>query len=283
LTSSGRARRVIRRSTILLLPVAVTLALWGFWWEPRQLVVRELSISPPCWTGPPLRIALASDLHVGAPGVGVEKLDALVAQINSARPDVIVLLGDYVIQGVRGGRFVTPETIAQHLRALNARLGVYAVLGNHDWWLDAPRVERAMASAGIRMLEDTSVDLGRPGEGFWLTGISDFWEGKHDVGAALSNVRDERPVIAITHNPDVFPAIPARVCLTLAGHTHGGQVSLPLIGRPIVPSLYGERYAAGIVHEGGRQLFVTSGVGTSILPVRFRVPPELIVLTVRPN
>ena len=280
---AARLRRIARRFIILLLPVAVALALWAFWLEPRQLVTREIAMSPPCWLGPPLRIALASDLHVGAPGVGVEKLDALVARINAARPDLIVLLGDYVIQGVKGGQFVTPETIAHHLRPLNARLGVYAILGNHDWWLDATRVERAMASVGIRMLEDTSVDLGRPGEGFWLAGISDFWEGKHDVVAALSKVRDDRPVIAITHNPDVFPAIPPRVCLTLAGHTHGGQVSLPFIGPPIVPSVYGQRYAAGLVHESERHLFVTSGVGTSILPVRFRVPPELIVLTVRTN
>jgi uncharacterized protein len=277
----ARARRIARRLLILIFPAAAILALWAFWWEPRQLVMRERSISPPCWTGPTLRIAIASDLHIGAPGVGVEKLDALVSRINSARPDLVVLLGDYVIQGVRGGQFVTPETIARHLRPLNAPLGVHAVLGNHDWWLDARRVENALTAAGIRVLEDTSVALGPPGEGFWLTGISDFWEGKHDVAAALSTVTDARPAIAITHNPDIFPSIPARVCLTVAGHTHGGQVSLPLVGRPIVPSRFGQRYAAGMVHEDGKHLFVTSGVGTSILPVRFRVPPEFVLLTVR--
>jgi uncharacterized protein len=275
-----RARRIVRAALILLLLLASVLTLWALWWEPRRLVTRELSMLPSCWTGPPVRIAVASDLHVGAPGVDLKKLDTLVADVNSARPDVVVLLGDYVIQGVKGGRFVTPEMIAQHLGALKAPLGVYAVLGNHDWWLDAPRVERALSSAGIRVLEDRSVSLDRPGDGFWLMGISDFWEGRHDVAAALADVRDGRPIIAITHNPDVFPAVPERVCLTLAGHTHGGQVALPLIGRPIVPSRYGQRYAWGSVREGNRELFVTSGVGTSILPVRFRVPPEVVLLNV---
>jgi predicted MPP superfamily phosphohydrolase len=106
-------------------------------------------------------------------------------------------------------------------------------------------------------------------------------EGAHDVKRALSGVDDAAPVIAITHNPDVFPIIPMRVCLTLAGHTHGGQVALPLVGRLIVPSHYGEHYAIGHIHEAERDLFVTSGVGTSIIPVRFRVPPEIVFLQLR--
>ena len=90
------------------------------------------------------------------------------------------------------------------------------------------------------------------------------------------------PLLAITHNPDVFTDMPDRVSLTLAGHTHGGQVALPLIGRPIVPSLHGQRYAAGWIVEENRHLFVTPGLGTNIIPVRFRVPPEISVLTLYP-
>jgi uncharacterized protein len=86
-------------------------------------------------------------------------------------------------------------------------------------------------------------------------------------------------VILLTHNPDIFPGVPTRVALTLAGHTHGGQVRLPFVGRPIVPSQFKQRYAAGHLTEDGRQLFVATGVGTSILPVRFRVPPAVTVLT----
>lgn len=256
------------------------LALWAFWWEQRRLVVRESRAALDCWHGAPLRIAVVSDLHIGSPYTGVEKLDRVVARINAGKPDVVVLLGDFVIQGVVGGRFVTPERIARGLAQLRAPLGVYAVLGNHDRILDAERVIRAFEGAGIRMLEDAALPLMQNGQPFWLVGISDFVEGPHDVAGALRQVTDDAPAIAITHNPDVFPTIPPRVCLTLAGHTHGGQAAFPLVGRPIVPSRYGERYAIGHVHENGRRLFVTAGVGTSIIPVRFRVPPEVVFLTI---
>jgi predicted MPP superfamily phosphohydrolase len=114
-----------------------------------------------------------------------------------------------------------------------------------------------------------------------VAGISDLWTGRHDVAAALSSVNDDgAPVILLTHNPDVFPAVPDRVSLTLAGHTHGGQVRIPFAGRPIVPSRFGQRFAAGHVMEGGRRMYVATGIGTSILPVRFRVPPTIAILTV---
>ena len=100
------------------------------------------------------------------------------------------------------------------------------------------------------------------------------------MNRALKGVTNSAPVIVITHNPDVFPLVPNRVCLTIAGHTHGGQVALPLVGRLIVPSKYGQRYAIGHIREEGRDLFVTSGVGTSIIPVRFRVPPEIVFLEI---
>lgn len=277
----GSVRRLFRWSLALAAAVAIALAVWAFWWEPRRLIARETSVSLSCWTGEPLRIAIASDLHIGSPYTGVEKLDRLVARINAGRPDIIVLLGDFVIQGVVGGQFVPPETIAARLGHLRAPGGVYAVLGNHDWWLDAPRVIRAFDRAGIHVIEDSARALESDGNRFWLVGISDFMEGAHDVRRALAPVTDHRPAIAITHNPDIFPAVPARVCLTLAGHTHGGQVALPGVGRPIVPSQFGQRYAIGHVLEHGKRLFITAGVGTSIIPVRFRVPPEVVFLTVQ--
>jgi hypothetical protein len=163
---------------------------------------------------------------------------------------------------------VPPEQIAAELRAL--RGPTYAVLGNHDGWLDAQRVDAALRGAGIVVLKDQSSGI--------FAGITDLWTGSHDVTRALAGAH--QPVILLTHSPDVFPQVPSRVTLTLAAHTHGGQVNLPLLGRLIVPSRYGSRYAAGHVVEGGKHLFVTTGVGTSIIPVRFRVPPEVVVLTV---
>lgn len=229
-----------------------------------------------------VRVGVLTDLHVGSPHHGLDRLREIVSAMNAESPDIVLVLGDLVIHGVIGGEFVAPEPIAEALSSLRARHGVYAVLGNHDWWLDAARVAAALEAAGIEVLEDEAVAVELGGAPLWLAGVSDLWEGAHDIDAALASVPPGEPVIVFTHNPDIFPAVPAHVTLTVAGHTHGGQVALPLVGRPIVPSRYGQRYAAGHVVEDGRHLFVSTGTGTSILPVRFRVPPEIVVMTLRP-
>jgi uncharacterized protein len=266
-----------------LLAAGVLLALWGFVFEPDRITIRQAEIALPVRTAAVdgLRLALVADLHAGAPHIKEEKLRRLVAAINAERPDLILLLGDYVIQGVRGGKFIEPERIAAAMQGLTAPLGVYAVLGNHDWWFDGVRVSRAFERGGIRVLENEAARVERNGEALWLVGVADLWTRRPDVAAALAQVIDDEPVILFTHNPDLFPQVPPRVALTLAGHTHGGQVNLPLVGRLVVPSKFGQRYADGHVVEEGRHLFVTSGVGTSIIPVRFRVPPEFVVLTLR--
>jgi predicted MPP superfamily phosphohydrolase len=267
---------------VTALAVAAPLG-WAFVVEPASLRNEDYGLAIPGWPTAcdGLRIAVLADLHVGSPFNGLGKLDEIVALTQRADPDMILLAGDYVIHGVPGGTFTPPEAIAAALGRLSAPLGVWGVLGNHDWWLDAPRVRTALESAGIPVLEDAATRIHDGACDFWLAGIGDYWEGKHDVAAALAHVDDTAPVLAFTHNPDLFPDMPARVSLTIAGHTHGGQVYLPFVGRPVVPSRYGERYAIGHVVEQGRHLFVSPGLGTSIVPVRFRVPPEVSVLTVR--
>jgi predicted MPP superfamily phosphohydrolase len=156
------------------------------------------------------------------------------------------------------------------------------VLGNHDGWFDHDRVRHALETSGIRVVEDTAIRVTTPAGALWVAGISDLWTGRHDLDAALAAVTETAaPVLLLTHNPDVFPLVPERVTLTLAGHTHGGQVRLPFAGALVVPSRFGQRFAAGHVVEGGRHLFVATGIGTSILPVRFRVPPTVTVVTIR--
>lgn len=210
-------------------------------------------------------------------------LRRVVTLANEQHPDLVVLLGDYVIHDVVGGRFIPPEETAMELGALRARLGVVSVLGNHDWWLDGERVRAAFTAERLRPLENEAVRLTDRGHAVWVAGLADLWTRVPDIERALRAVPAGETVILLTHSPDVFPDVPARVGLTLAGHTHGGQVALPLIGPPIVPSAFGQRYAAGLVEEGGRRLFVTPGVGTSIVPVRFGVPPEVSVLRLGPR
>lgn len=131
----------------------------------------------------------------------------------------------------------------------------------------------------MTVLENQAARVESGGRAFWLVGVADLWTRRPDIAGALAQVAGEDPVILLTHNPDIFPDVPPRVSLTLAGHTHGGQVNLPFLGRPVVPSRFGQRYAMGHVVEQGRHLFVSGGIGTSIIPVRFRVPPESVILT----
>ena len=259
---------------------AIGLGIWAFAWEPASLVQREQELAIPHWSAEfsPLKVAVLADLHVGSPFNGIAKLGRIVEATNALEPDLVLLPGDFVIQEVLFGSFVAPEQAASILARLSAPLGVWATLGNHDWWHDPREVAGALERHGIRVLEDKAVRIQRGDAHFWLVGISDFREGPHDLRAAFEAVKDRAPVLAFTHNPDVFPEIRHRFNLLIAGHTHGGQVAIPFVGRPIVPSSYGERFAHGHVIEGGRHLYVSPGLGTSILPVRFRVPPEVTLL-----
>ena len=267
--------------TILILTIPLlALGLWAFWWEPASLHNETYELILPTW--PPtcdhVKVAVLADLHVGSPFNHLDHLNETIELTLRAEPDLILLAGDYVIHGVLGGRFVFPQESARHLAQLAAPLGVYAVLGNHDWWHDGPGTMAALQNAGIQVLEDLSIPIQAGSCEFWLTGISDFMEAAHDIPLALSRVPEEATVLPFTHNPDVFPEVPSRVALTIAGHTHGGQVYLPILGRPVVPSQYGERFAIGHLVERDQHFFVTPGIGTSILPVRFRVPPEVSIL-----
>jgi predicted MPP superfamily phosphohydrolase len=273
-----------RRFKILIaacLLCGLALGAWAFWIEPNRLVVKQTEIKLPGWPESlnRLRIVAISDLHVGSLYITLDKLERVVETINAAKPDIVVLLGDYVIQDVVGGRFIEPEVFAEKLKALRAPGGVVAVLGNHDWWYDAPRVRRALEQAGMHVLEDEAVPIQHRGQVLWLAGLVDLWKGKPDIEKAMSQVPQGAPMIMLTHNPDIFPQVPPRVSLTVAGHTHGGQVNLPFVGRLVVPSQFGQRYAIGHIQENKRHLFVTPGIGTSIFPVRFRVPPEISVVT----
>lgn len=281
----------LRAALAVVFVLLVALAAWAFWWEPSSVTVRRVSLSVPGWREGQrgLKVAVLTDLHVGSPYMGLDKLRRVVERTNEERADVVLLLGDFVIGGkkeqggaeggVVGGTFVEPEPIAAELKNLRAPLGVYAVLGNHDWWFDGERMTRALEGVGLTVLENRAVRVGDGGRGFWLGGVADLWTRRPDIEGTLRQVNTDEPVILFTHNPDIFPDVPSRVSLTLAGHTHGGQVNIPFIGRPMVPSNFGQRYAFGHVVEAGRHLYVSGGVGTSIIPARFRVPPEILILS----
>lgn len=262
--------------------------------EPAlKLHVRKWHIRRDDWALPSLRIAVVSDLHVGEPFVGLSRVKQIARRTNAISPDLILLPGDFA----RGHKFETRsigiEELAPILANLKAPLGVYAVLGNHDWWEDREAQRRecgpnmvaeALEHSGIPVLSNSAT---KPeGAGFWLAGLEDQralrrglrqTQGLDDLPATMAQITDNAPVIMMAHEPDIFPDLPDQVALTVSGHTHGGQIRL--FGRaPVVPSRYGERYAYGHVRENGRDLVVSGGIGCSVLPIRFGVTPEITVV-----
>jgi uncharacterized protein len=259
---------------------AAGLGVYAGWVEPRRLVTRRVEIRPGRWPVAldGLRLGIASDLHAGVPYAGLDALARVAETLNAERPDVHLLLGDYLDSSqILRSRHLAPEAVAEQLGRLHAPLGTFAVIGNHDWRHSGDRMWRALDAHGIAVLEDEAVER----RGLWIVGLGDLRHRAPDIRKALAPVPPGAPAIVLSHDPDTFPRIPPWVALTLAGHTHGGQVAIPILRRPLLPSRYGERYARGHIVEDGRHLYVTHGVGTSGLPVRFLAPPEVVILTLR--
>jgi predicted MPP superfamily phosphohydrolase len=267
---------------LLVLGLGLAAAVWGFLIEPGRVRLTELRIETARWPAgrPPLRIAVLGCLHVGAPHIDLDTLDEVIRRINGLEPDLVVLLGDFVIHGVPFGDFVAPEATAGGLARLSARHGVFAVLGNHDWWLDGPRVRRALEGAGIVVLDNEAQVRDLPEGPLWLAGLADDTTRLPDAPGTLAGVPADEPVVVLAHDPAVFFDVPARAVATLTAHTHGGQVYLPFFGALITPGRAPRRFAYGHIREDGKDLYVTAGLGTSILPVRFNMPPEIALVTI---
>lgn len=258
---------------------------WARWGEPRRLLTPECELELPHWPRrlDGLRVAVVADLHAGGPHVGLDRVDRVVEAVNALRPDLVALLGDYVDPLVPGGGRLEPAAVAERLGRLSAPLGVHAVLGNHDWHHEGHGMRRALDAAGLPALENDAVRVDASGGPLWIAGAADASWREPRVGDALAAVPDGEPVLLLTHHPDVFPFVPARVALTLAGHMHGAQVDLPLLRARFLPSRHGTRYKDGHVVEHGRHLFVSRGVGETGRAVRLLAPPEVPMLCLRPS
>lgn len=244
-------------------------------------VVRRASVPIAGWPAgaPPLRVALISDVHVQGPDMPPERVARIVAQVNAQRPDLILLAGDFVGDRALGTRAYSDAEIAAPLAGLSAPLGVYAMLGNHDYGRRGPRMWAALERIGIPVLENRAVRAGP----LVLVGIGDAASHHANVPAVVRTVaRMPGPLLAFTHSPDVIPLLPPRFGVVLAGHTHCGQVVLPIIGALATSSHYGNRYRCGVIHEAGRAIVVGAGLGASVLPVRFGAPPDWWLVTIGP-
>jgi predicted MPP superfamily phosphohydrolase len=210
----------------------------------------------------------------------------IVAQVNGLHPDLILLGGDYIGDDKGGATYDARASIAP-FAGLRAPLGVVAVLGNHDSRSRKNRValssgdwQAAFARIGILLLQDRAVRRGPLAIG----GLKDIYTRKPDIAGTLAGMQriGGAPVI-LSHGPDPFPHLPDAASLTLAGHTHCGQIALPLLGITYVPSRYGTRYACGRYQDGGKTMIVSGGIGTSSAPVRMLAPPDIWLVTIRPR
>jgi predicted MPP superfamily phosphohydrolase len=253
---------------------------------PRVVTYR---ITPDGWPpGLRLRLVLVSDIHACEPFMGPDRIAAICRQANGLGGDLILLLGDF-LSGMRFGSPVPAEAWASAIRPLSAPLGVHAILGNHDWFDDPnamqagsgpTMVHRALAGLGIPVYDNRAVRMEKDGHAFWLAGLADQLgprPGLDDLPGTLTTVSDDAPVILMAHEPDIFPSVPARVAVTLSGHTHGGQIRI-LGFAPVVPSRFGTRYLYGHIVEDRRHLVVSGGLGTTLLPLRLGSPPELTIV-----
>jgi predicted MPP superfamily phosphohydrolase len=280
--------------------LAAALVAYGYFIEPNRLVVTTATIRikglDPAFNG--LRIAMIADIHGGSNNVTEEKIREVVKRTNEQDADMVVMLGDYVTE--KGGNKAYDEsglvmpvsTIADNLKGLRSRYGTFAVLGNHDGWFNDDRVASELTRVGYRVLQNEVAIVEKDGHRLRILGMKDHlaltkgWvQTSADAKAQLS-AAGNGDVIVLQHGPDILPVIAGDYLISpdlrliLAAHTHGGQIRLPIFGAPIVPSGYGQKYVQGHVKDKNVDMFVTSGIGTSVLPFRFMVPPEIAVVTI---
>jgi predicted MPP superfamily phosphohydrolase len=241
-------------------------------------VLRRVAIALPDWPegAPPVTVALASDIHLGGSAMDDERLARLLDRIAAAGPDLALFAGDFISgHDPQTAIHVAPGlTIA--FRRLRPRLGTIAVLGNHDHWTDPRRVSAALAAAGVTLLENRAVVRGPLAIG----GVGDEYTHHDRVAATATQMRRLPGArLMLTHSPDIAPTLPAEIPLLLAGHTHCGQIMLPIRGAIAIPSRYGTRYRCGVIREGARTVIVTAGLGTSVVPLRFGAPPDVWLIT----
>jgi predicted MPP superfamily phosphohydrolase len=280
---------------------AMIVLAYSYFIEPQRLIVnaQDLHIKglDPAFDG--LKIVAIADIHGGSNGADAAQIRRVVELANSQNADIVVLLGDYVSHSqVNGLNADSPigmpmNEVADNLAGLKAKYGVYAVLGNHDGWYGDARIAGELERVGYKVLRNQIATIERTGKALRLLGLNDhlklnsWYTFDSDVRKVIKDDGGSGDIIVLEHSPDIHfilnyhKTLGDDYKLMLAGHTHGGQIWLPVLGRPIVPTSYGQKYAAGHIFDGGKDMFVTTGVGTSILPFRFMVPPEIAVLTLR--
>lgn len=285
--------RIVIGVSILAIVFFACLA-YAYFIEPNRLVVNRIDLKIKNWNPAfdGFKIVMLSDIHGGSHYVTEEKLRQVVAKANEQNADLIVLLGDYVSQRRSSVQKLPIDKMADGLAGLRAKYGVFAVLGNHDGAYGDELVAAELIRIGYKVLQNEVAVIEKNGHKLRILGLKDHekiktWQGfSDDAKQALAGNEQAGDIVVLEHSPDILPVITGDLSISpdlrliLAAHTHGGQVWLPILGTPIVPSSYGQKYSFGHIRENNVDMFVTTGIGTSILPIRFMMPPEIAVVTI---
>lgn len=281
-------RDFLRTAARLGAGAAVAAGSYGAFYERQHVVVRHVEIPltrlPEALDG--LTIAQISDLHYHpqfSAGV-ISKAVELIRQLN---PDILALTGDYVtlseFRSEDPGAAKAASPCAKLLASLRPKLGVFAVLGNHDTFTDPVYVEGALTEHGIRVLSNQATPVEKDGKRIWIAGTADALGGFPDLDAALRGLPQKEPVVLLAHEPDFADeAAKYPVDLQLSGHSHGGQIRLPFLPPPVLPRL-GRKYPIGLRKVGPMALYTNIGLGTIGVPIRILAPPEVTLFTLRTN
>ncbi len=265
-----RCNNVMKLINFFIL-ILLCLIFYSLFIEPNKLVVTRYTLPDKELNG--IKIVFLGDFHI-RPNQE-KRLERIIEPVNTENPDIIVSVGDFAA-GHTHSSTMPIENIAKDLSKMQAKYGFYTTLGNHDNWYGKEEVINALMQNGIKVLDNESAKLNINEKTVYIAGIEDMITGNADIQKALSAT--ETPTILLSHTPDIFPKVSWDVNLTLAGHTHGGQVRLPLIGAIVVPSAFGNKYSQGLIEKNGKKMIVTKGIGNSILPIRFNCVPEIVVI-----
>ncbi|MBE7709800.1 MAG: metallophosphoesterase [Cyanobacteria bacterium SIG32] len=256
---------------LILIGIILTLGIYSVFVEPNKLEITNYTIQDESLQG--IKIVFASDFHI-KPNQQ-KRLEKIVELINLQNPDLVLSAGDFVCGHLKHTT-MPPEDIAKGLGKVKSKYGFYTTLGNHDLWHDTEEFTKNLEANNIKVLNNANKKIIVNGKTIYIAGIQ-YQPSMIQISNAIDNT--QKPTIMLTHSPDEFKKIPQDyVNLILAGHTHGGQIRIPFIGPLFTASSYGDKYAKGFIEEDGKKMITTTGIGTSILPIRFNCPPEIVII-----
>jgi uncharacterized protein len=282
-----KKRRWLRWVAVITL-LGLGLLGMGYWNATRDPIVRSATVTVDNWPQgeTPLKVLLLSDTHVAGPDMPPQRLRRIVRQLNLLKPDLVLIAGDLVSEKRVATHIYTPAEIIEPLSHFKSRFGTIVALGNHDHWFDPKALEGQLIKAGATVLKNNAVQKGP----LVIGGVDDDFTGQDDIAAtfAAMDTLPAAPRIMLSHSPDIVPDLSSPVDAVFAGHTHCGQIVLPLIGAISYVSRYGDRFACGDINDangkgGSQRVFVGAGLGTSILPLRYGAAPDVWLVTLGPK